>query len=97
MDPHRKITRNGNNYSKSDEPVVQVETVAQHICQNLNEHGLDCKPGSLYETYRECYMTQPAGLYHRATVYQALQQEFDVVYPARLHDVAYLGVITTTP
>lgn len=80
--------RNGNNYSNSDETVVQEETVAQYICQNLSERGLDCKPGSLYETYLECYMKQPAGLHHRAIVYKALLQEFDVVYSARFHDIA---------
>lgn len=96
VNPQCKITRNGNNYSKSGEPVMQEETIAQHICQNLNEHGLDCKPGSLYETYLECYMKQPAGLYHRATVYHALQQELDVVCPAQLYDVTYLGFITTS-
>lgn len=96
VDPERKMTRNGNDYSKSREPVVREETVAQYICRNLNEHGLDCKPGSLYETYLECYMKRPAGLYHRATVYHALQQELDVVFPTQTYDVAYLGVITTT-
>ena len=96
VDPQRKITRNGNNYSKSGDPVVQEDTVAQYICQNLKEHGLDCRPGSLYETYIESYMKHPAGLYHRATVYHALHQEFDVVYPAQFYDVTYLGVITTT-
>ena len=96
VDSQRKITRNGNNHSKSGEPVVQEETVAQYICQNLNEHGLDCKPGSLYETFRESYMNDPAGLYRRVTVYHALQQELDVVFPTQTYDVAYLGVITTT-
>lgn len=95
VDSRLKITRNGNNYSKYGEPVMQKETVAQSICQNLNEHGLDCKPGSLYETYLECYMKQPAGLYHRATVYQAWQQEFDVVFPPEIYDLAYLGIIIT--
>lgn len=96
VDPQCKITRNGNNYSKSGEPVVQEKTVAQHICKNLNEHGLDCRPGSLYETFRECYMNEPAGLYHRVTVYHALQQELDVVFPMQIYDAAYLGVITTS-
>ncbi|WP_186249435.1 hypothetical protein [Burkholderia gladioli] len=96
VDSQRKITRNGNNYSKSGEPVAQEQTVAQHICKNLNEHGLDCRPGSLYETFTECYMNEPAGLYHRVTVYHALQQELDAVFPMQIYDAAYLGVITTS-
>lgn len=96
VDPERKMTRNGNNYSKSGEPVVQEQTVAQRICQNLNEHGLDCRPGSLYEAYLESYMKRPAGLYHRATVYHAWQQELDVVFPAQICDIPYLGIITTS-
>lgn len=95
-DPNRKITRNGNNHSKSDKPAAAEETVAQHICDVLNEHGLDCRPGSLYETFVGCYMKQPAGLYHRATVYLELQQKFDVVFPAHFFDPAYAGVITTS-
>lgn len=96
VDSKRKITRNGNNYSKSDAPVVQEETVTQRICKDLKEHGLDCRPGSLYETYVECYLKQPAGLYHRATFYHAVQQELDVVFPVWLNDVFYPGVITTS-
>lgn len=96
VDSQRKITRNGNNYSKSSEPVVREETVAESVCQNLNEHGLDCKPNSLYETYLEHYMKRPTGLYHRATVYHAAQQKLDVVFPMQNHDVTYLRVITTS-
>lgn len=96
VDPQRRLTRNGNNYSTSGKPPVHDETVAQHICQNLNEHGLDCRPGSLYETYIERYMKQPAGLYYRATIYHQLLQEFDVVFPVQMFDVAYTAVITTT-
>ncbi|MFM0350338.1 hypothetical protein [Paraburkholderia sp. RL17-347-BIC-D] len=96
VDSQRKITRNGNNHSKSGDLAEQEETVTQHVCKNLNEHGLDCKPGSLYETYLECYMKQPAGLYQRVTVYHALQQELDAVLPTQIHDATYLGVITTS-
>lgn len=96
VNSQHKITRNGNNHSKSNVPVMQEETVAQHICQNLNEHGLDCKPGSLYETYKECYEKKSGGLYHRVKVYRALQLELDLVFPAQVHDIIYIGVITTT-
>lgn len=96
VDSRLKITRNGNNYSKYNEPVMQEETVAQYTCHNLNQHGLDCKPGSLYETYLERYMKQPGGLYHRATVYHAWQQEVDIVFSPQIYDVLYLGVITTS-
>ncbi|WP_279612855.1 hypothetical protein [Burkholderia vietnamiensis] len=41
-------------------------------------------------------MNEPAGLYHRVTVYHALQQELDVVFPMQIYDAAYLGVITTS-
>lgn len=95
-DSDRKITRNGNNYSKSDEPANEQDTVAELVCRNLDEHGLDCRPGSLYETYIDCYMKQPAGLYHRAMVYHALQQQLDVVFPAHFYDSAYMGVITAS-
>ncbi|MFZ4874533.1 hypothetical protein ACL9RI_05590 [Janthinobacterium sp. Mn2066] len=94
VNPQRKITRNGNNYSKSGEAVKQDDTVAQHVCSVLNAHGLDSRPASLYETYLNCYMKRPAGLYQRATVYHAMQQHFDVVPPAQYHDIAYLAVIT---
>lgn len=96
VDSQSKITRNGNNYSKTCGPVVQEVTVAQRVCQNLNEHGLECRPASLYETYVECYMKQPAGLYHRATIYHKVQQQLGVVFPAQGHDVVYLGVIATS-
>lgn len=93
VDPQRKITRNGNNYRKSGEQVEQEETVAQLVCQSLNAHGLDCRPGSLYETYLGCYMKKPAGLYHRATIYHELQQKFDVVLSAKSHDIIYLSTV----
>lgn len=95
-DPQRKITRNCNNYSKADKAQAQEETVAQQVCQNLNEHGLDCKPGSLYEAYLERYMKKPAGLYHRVVAYHASQQALDVVFPAQVFDVTYLGTITAS-
>lgn len=96
VDTKRKITRNGNNFSKSGEPREQEETVAQHVCQNLNEPGLDCKPGSLHETYNKCYRKQPGGLYNRASVYHSVQQELDVVFPPQIHDIFYAAVITTS-
>ena len=96
IDKKRKITRNGNNYSNSNKSIELVDTVAQRVCNSLNAHGLDSRPTSLYETYLNCYMKQPAGLYHRATVYHLLQQRMDVVFPAQCHDVAYLAVITTS-
>lgn len=96
IDPGRKITRNGNNHSKSDVLVEQEETVAHIICRSLNDSGLDCRPGSLYETFHQTYMKEPDGLYHRASVYHAVQQKFDVVLPAYFLDATYSGVVTTT-
>lgn len=96
VDPLRKITRNGNNHSKSDARTEPEETVAQLICRLLHDFGLVCRPGSLYETYLQSYLKKPDGLYPRATLYHALQQEFDVVYPAHVFDATYSGVVTTS-
>lgn len=96
VDPKRKITRNGNDYCKSDKTDTREKTVAELICQKLNEHGFECRAGSLYETYLERYRKQPGGLFKRATVYHSLQQKMDVVFPAWCYDPFYSGVITTS-
>lgn len=96
VDKKRRITRNGNNYSKSDKTIVPEESVAERICKNLKEYGLVCRPNSLYETYIEHYMKQPDGLYHKANMYHSQLRDFDVVFPPYIHDVLYLGIITTT-
>lgn len=98
VDSQLKITRSGNNYSKTDKPLVQEDTVAQRICMQLNANGLVCRPASLYETYIESYMKRPSGLYHRAEVYLNLIREQDTVYPAWFHDITYLSfVVGSTP
>jgi len=97
VDPDRKITRNGNNYSKYDNNCSE-RSVAELVCDQLKKYGLACTAGSLYETYLERYMKQPGGLFHRVAVYHALQQKMDVVFPAWIPDPCYTGSIKiTTP
>lgn len=96
VDPKRKITRNSNDYCKYGKTDVHENTVADLICEKLKEYGLECRAGSLYETYLERYRKQPGGLFHRATVYHALQQKLDVVFPAWCYDPCYSGVVTTS-
>lgn len=96
IDPQAKITCNGNHYKKPDKQVEQKETVAQRVCGTLDAYGLDSRPGPLYESYLNCYMKRPAGLYHRMTFYHALQQHVDLAFPVQFQDIAYLPIITTS-
>jgi len=96
VDPKRKITRNGNDYCKSVKTDVREKTVAELICQKINEHGLECRAGSLYETYLKRYRSQSGGLFKRATLYHTAQQKMNCVQPAWKYDLLYPAVITTT-
>ncbi|WP_198406362.1 hypothetical protein [Delftia acidovorans] len=98
IDPQRKITHNGNNYSKSKQIIVKEDTVAQIICQNLSDQGFDSRPGSLYEAYRESFIKMPGGLFSRANNYIRIQNIFNIIYSIDMIDSTYYGhIVRNTP
>ena len=98
VDSEKKITQNGNDYTRSGTSSAKKETVAEDMCRVLREHGFTHTPGSLYETLKNYYLKEPDGLYPRAQLYHRLQQQFDVVFPAYINDIFYLGgIVVTSP
>lgn len=98
IDSRRKITRNGNNYSKSDQAAVHEETVAQIVSRYLSKNGFDSRPSSIYETYKEKFIKKPDGLFFRAKGYINITNNLNVVFPIDLGDSIYYGfVVRNTP